>query len=64
MGRSRGTGPSESDVSFDVARLTQKVIEQLADVFVGLESVVNGGLEAGVDVPKVQLAIEGEEDLV
>jgi hypothetical protein len=57
IGRSRGTGASESNSgqplsSFlpvkwrevDGLKLTQEVVEELADVFIGLESVVNGRL--------------------
>jgi hypothetical protein len=46
------------------ARLTQQIVEQLANVLVRLEPVVDRRLEPGVDVSEVKLAVESEEDLV
>lgn len=42
----------------------KEVVEKLANVFVGLESVVNGRLKPGVDVSEVKLSIKGQEYLV
>jgi hypothetical protein len=44
--------------------LTEQEVEELADVFVRLESVVNVGFQLGVDVSEVQLSVEGQEQLV
>jgi hypothetical protein len=67
IGRSRGTGCSESDRHYHrlqhgthvpdcACTLTEQQVEQLADVLVGLESVVHVGLELGIDVAEVELA--------
>jgi len=44
--------------------LTQQEVEELANVFVRLESVVNIGFQLGVNVSEVQLSVEGQEQLV
>lgn len=79
MGSSIGTGPSEStrrDKSkvSDVfslkrgryPRLTEDIVEQVAVVLVRVEPVidVDVGSKSGVQVSEVELAVEGEEDLV
>lgn len=43
---------------------TEEVVEKLANVFIGLESVVNGGLEPSVDVSEVKLSVKSQEHLV
>ncbi len=43
---------------------TEKVVEQLAAVFVGVEAIVKVGAEAGVNMAVVEFAIENQEDLV
>jgi hypothetical protein len=43
---------------------TEEVVEQLAAVLVRVEAVVDIELEARVDVPVVELAIQDQEDLV
>ncbi len=42
---------------------TQEVVEEFADIFVGLKSVVNGGLEFSVDVAEVELEVNGLDEL-
>jgi hypothetical protein len=34
---------------------TEEVVEEFTDVFVGLESIINGGLEFSIHVPEVEL---------
>jgi hypothetical protein len=43
---------------------TEEVVEKLAAVLVRVQAVVDVGLEPGVHVPVVQLAVQGEECLV
>jgi hypothetical protein len=58
---------------------TEEVVEEFTDVFVGLESIINGGLEFSIHVPEVELgsalghefsavkahlSVESQEDLV
>lgn len=45
-------------------RLTQDVVEEVAVVLIRVETVLNGGGETRVDVAVVQLAVQGQEDLV
>ena len=44
--------------------LTEKIVEQLAAVLVGMEAIVDIGLDAGVDVAIVELTVQDEEYLV
>jgi len=36
---------------------TEEVVEEFTDVFVGLESIINGGLEFSIHVPEVELGL-------
>jgi hypothetical protein len=36
---------------------TEEVVEEFTDVFVGLESIINGGLELSIHVPEVELGL-------
>ena len=71
-GSSRGTGPSESGHEMFTASSppgkedghTEEIIEQLAAVLVGVEPVVDVGVQTRVDMAVVEFTIEDEEDLV
>jgi hypothetical protein len=36
---------------------TEEVVEEFTDVFVGLESIINGWLEFSIHVPEVELGL-------
>jgi hypothetical protein len=69
-GSSSCTGPSESEDTIrdsEVGRekapkRTEEIVEEFAAVFIGVESIVDVGLESRVDVSVVEFAIEDEED--
>lgn len=42
----------------------EEVVEKLANVFIGLESVVNGRLEPGIDVSEIKLSVKSQEYLI
>lgn len=67
-GNSSFTGPSESGKSV-ISRVeeitgmipTQKVVEKLAAILVRVETIVDVGLETGVDMAIIQFAIQDQK---
>lgn len=64
-GNSKTTGPSESTGEYSrkvfqrqMILLTEEVVEQFAAVLVGMEPIVNVGLQTGINMAIVQFSIE------